>query len=255
MGQTESLDAPYEETGPNNPAEEISNETQETEGTTEEGGDGLSIGNDENTEEAPQRLEHLPEKFQSVEELAKAYKELEQKLGAPKETPEGELSSQDIQHFSQRYAENGELDDSDYEGLAKLGVSREMAEAHLKGIEALQNQYRQSVFSEVGGEDSYTAMVSWAAESLTKEEVAIYDEAVESGDLNRTVSAVRGLHARYAMEHKSKPTLLKGNTSGSGTSSYASMAEMKRDMANPKYHSDPAFRQQVQQKLAASDIM
>jgi len=98
-------------------------------------------------------------------------------------------------------------------------------------------------------------MVQWASETFSAEEVAVFDAAVNSGDTNQTMSAVKGLQARYQMENGTQPNVRQGKTTGSGTEAYASLDEMKRVMQNPKYRTDPAFRQRVQDKLAVSDIM
>ena len=98
-------------------------------------------------------------------------------------------------------------------------------------------------------------MTELASNTLSPEEVTVFDTAVNSGDTNQTMSAVKGLQARYQMENGTQPNLRQGKTTGSGNEAYASLDEMKREMQNPKYRTDPAFRQRVQNKLAVSDIM
>jgi len=248
MGETQSLEVPYEETGAVSP-EQQSAEVETTEATTD-------------------RPDYLPEKFNSPEEMAKAYNELETKLGAGNtedkaeakpdlSIPEAveEVSQDDMQFYSDRFAENGKLEESDYEGLAAKGLSKDMVDTYIAGQQAIIQQYTAQVYSQVGGEENYTAMVQWASETFSAEEVAVFDAAVNSGDTNQTMSAVKGLQARYQMENGTQPNLLKGKTTGSGVQAYASLDEMKREMQDPKYRTDPAFRERVQRKLAVSDIM
>ena len=61
--------------------------------------------------------------------------------------------------------------------------------------------------------------------------------------------------ARYKAE-TTEPNLRVGET-GVTTSGlkYESMAQVKADMSNPKYASDPAYRKQVEDKLARSTII
>lgn len=247
MGETQSIIIQSEEAGAISPEQQAAEQTEVTEVTD--------------------RPDYLPEKFNSPEEMAKAYAELEAKLGSTenKESktkddlsiPEatGELSEADMQFYSDRFAENGKLDESDYAGLEKMGISNEMVDSYIAGQLALINTHAQNVYSQVGGEDNYTSMVQWASETFSAEEVAVFDAAVNSGDTNQTMSAVKGLQARYTMENGTQPNLRQGKTTGSGIEAYASLDEMKREMQNPKYRTDPAFRQRVKDKLAVSNIM
>jgi hypothetical protein len=179
MGATESIQIPVEETGSLSPEQQV--EAQATD-----------------------RPDYLPEKFNSPEEMAKAYAELESKLGSGDTTetettddltiPEaaGEVSDADMQFYSDRFAENGKLEEADYAGLEKMGISNDMVDSYIAGQLALINTHAQSVYTQVGGEESYTAMTQWASETFSAEEVAVFDAAVNSGDTNQTMSAVKG---------------------------------------------------------------
>jgi len=249
MGVTESLTVSGKEAGSLNPEQEAAQTQEQTQ---------------EQPQEQPQseRPEWLPEKFNSPEDLAKAYGELEAKQSG-KQTEESntkqdlsipELSEKDMNYYSQRFAENGQLDEDDYAGLEKLGVSKDMVNAYIQGQVAMQQQYTQTVYNEVGGQEAYQAMTEWASNNLTPEEIAVYDEAVNSGDNTKTMSAVKGLQARYQLENGTQPNLMQGKTTGTGVQAYESLDQMKREMQDPRYASDPAFRESVQRKLAVSDI-
>ena len=249
MGVTNSIEISPEPTGALSPEQEAGQTQEQTQ---------------EQPQEQPQseRPEWLPEKFKSPEDMAKAYSELESKQSG-KQTEESdtkqdlsipELSEKDMNYYSQRFAENGQLDEEDYAGLEKLGVSKDMVNAYIQGQAAMQQQYTQTVYNEVGGQESYQAMTEWASTNLTPEEIAVYDEAVNSGDTTKTMSAVKGLKARYQLENGTQPNLRQGKTTGSGVQAYESLDQMKREMQDPRYRSDPAFRESVQRKLAVSDI-
>lgn len=249
MGVTESLTVSGEEAGALSPEQEAAQTQEQTQ---------------EQPQEQPQsdRPEWLPEKFNSPEDMAKAYGELEAKQSG-KQTEESdtkqdlsipELSEKDMNYYSQRFAENGQLDEDDYAGLEKLGVSKDMVNAYIQGQVAMQQQYTQTVYNEVGGQEAYQAMTEWASNNLTPEEIDVYDKAVNSGDTNITMSAVKGLQARYQLENGTQPNLMQGKTTGTGVQAYESLDQMKREMQDPRYSSDPAFRESVQRKLAVSDI-
>ena len=243
MGATESIEVPHEVTGSVSPEQQAAEQQQE---------------------QQTDRPEWLPEKFGSPEDMAKAYGELESKLGGQEtEEPKAEessdlkipeISEKNMEYYSQRFAENGQLDEEDYAGLEKLGVSKPMVDAYVQGQVAMQQQYTQTVYNEVGGQEAYQAMTEWASNNLTPEEIAVYDEAVNSGDNTKTMSAVKGLQARYQLENGTQPNLMQGKTTGTGVQAYESLDQMKREMQDPRYRSDPAFRESVQRKLAVSDI-
>jgi len=136
-----------------------------------------------------------------------------------------------------------------------MGIARDVVDTYIQGQLAMQDAEVQAVFNEVGGSAVYQDMVQWASQSLAPEEIAVFDSDVQSGDKVRALNAVRGLQARYSQVAGVKPTLVKGHTRGSGTSAYNSLDEMKHDMRDPRYHTDPAFREQVTRRLSVSNIM
>ena len=231
---------------------------------------------------AEERPQWLPEKFKSPEDLAKAYNELQSKLGsksqateepAPnvEEPEEQEAQSDDVEdqareavenagldfdNLSRKYWDNGSLEDGDFDALEKSGIPRHLVEQFIAGQEAMMDATRQTVFSSVGGEEAYNDLTKWAGDNLADDEVDAFNRAVNSGDKNMTMLAVKGLHARYRSEVGSEPARqIKGETSKSGAETYRSLAELQKDMVDPRYRNDPAFRRDVEQKLSRSDIM
>lgn len=238
-------------------------------------------------EVSEERPEWLPEKFKSPADMAKAYSELEKKLGSkatipPKEEPEapaednsseegdeteGDQTAEEqardaadkaglnFDELSSKYWEKGELDETDYKALEKSGIPKAIVDQFIAGQEALLNATRTQVFSSVGGEDTYNNMTAWASDNLDKSEIDAYNRAVNSGDMNTAMMAVKGLHARYtAVEGFEPARAVKGAPKTGSSSVYRSIAELEKDMSNPKYKNDPAFRKDVETKLSRSDI-
>lgn len=227
----------------------------------------------------------LPEKFKSPEDLAKAYSELEKKLGSrnPKaedeapaaednaeaeaEAPEAneaeaqarevaENAGLDFDALASKYWETGGLEDADYDMLQSKGIPKAMVEQFIAGQEALRARTEQEVFSSVGGEDTYKSMISWAGDNLSKDEQIAYNRAVNSGDPNMVMMAVKGLQARYTAEVGFEPSRsVTGENTKATATVYRSLAELQKDMADPRYAKDPAFRDDVVRKLERSDIM
>jgi hypothetical protein len=213
-------------------------------------------GNNETEEESP---EWLPDKFKSPEELAKAYSALEKKLGETPEDKGEDLNAtpsepMDFQSLSTEYWEEGQLSDSSYENLENMGIPRHIVDAHIAGQHAVVSEVQNTVYKEVGGEAQYQEMMSWAQENLSESETAMYDQSVNSNNLDQTLYAVKGLHARYASEVGVEPSLVQGDSTPSSTGAYASAAEVKQDMSDRRYSTDPAFRERVARKLAKSNV-
>ena len=221
-------------------------------------------------------------KFKTQEDLAKAYTELEKKLGAPKSEPKSDapppnadakgddkapdkataddaakaLDAQGLDYsaFSTEYAEKGELSADSYAKLEKAGIPKSMVDAYIAGQQALVQNARAEVFKVAGGEDAYAEAVNWAKSNMSAAEKQAFNDVVNGGDLNATKLAVQGLMARYRAAEGNEPNLMGGDTSTGNTEGYSSWAEVKKDMSDARYSSDPAFRARVEQKLARSAV-
>lgn len=234
----------------------------------------------------------LPAKFKTEEDFAKAYAELEKKLGeqSGEETPEDENTDDanqegdeeqdveakegdqtearkvaddaakkaglDLNELSKSYWESGSLTDEQFASLEKAGYPRDLVNQFIAGQEAVLAQRSQAVYASVGGEESYQAMIEWAGDNLSPKEIAAFNKTVNGTDMDAIMFAVRGLKAQYDGQVGFEPqTTVKGHTSSkTAPAAYQSVAEMERDMADPRYNTDPAFRRQVEAKLARSDI-
>ena len=224
--------------------------------------------------------EGLPEKFNSVEDLAKSYSELEKKLGeqtpkevdpssqatlkedAPKEQ-KGELdiaekavasAGLNMENLSNEYAEKGELDAKSYEALEKAGIPKDYVDQFIEGQKAIGEKQTNTVKELVGGNEAYSEMANWAADNLTDAEKNAYNTAVNSKDLETAKLAVVGLKAKFEKANGSEPTLLDGKIASSGEAGYKSWAEVTRAMSDDRYQKDPAYQAAVKEKLSKSEL-
>ena len=230
--------------------------TEDVPESTEDAGNGDSQGE---TVADTERPEWLPEKFDDAEDMAKAYSELEKKLGSDKadedvaETEPTE-SNDLIVEASKEFFEKGELTDDTYESLAKLGLNRELVDSYAAGQAALMEN-QQLAIKGLAGND-YDAMTEWAGQNLTDEEMNTFNEVVTSGSVEHAKLAVSGLHARFqAANGSTAPKLAMGSTTGSATLPYQSMQEVTRAMNDPRYKSgDKAYHAEIDRRLAVSNI-
>jgi hypothetical protein len=223
----------------------------------------------DNVEVAP-KPEGVPDKFYNAEtgkvdydSLAKSYNELEKKQSqTPKETeatPDTaeeavESAGLDLASLNKEFADNNKLADKSYAALEKAGINRATVDSYIAGQQALAVQAQASAFEITGGKDSYMAMSEFAKANLTPDALNSYNTAVNSPDKSTRDLAVRGLYAQYSAESGSGNTLVMGKGQTVQSGGYQSKEQMIADMKKPEYLSDPAFRAQVEAKLAKSNI-
>lgn len=153
-----------------------------------------------------------------------------------------------MEDFEQEFAQNGELSQDSYDKLSQV-FPKAMVDSYIEGQKALMEKAKSEITSIAGGEEAYQDMVEWASKNLSKQQIQYFNEAVESGDLDRAKFAVSGLAAQYKAAQGNEPDLVEGKGNAPGVSGYQSKQEMIRDMQDSRYSKDPAFRQQVDNKL------
>jgi len=219
------------------------------------------------------RPEWLPEKFKSPEDMAKAYGELETKLGQTepkqeqvKETKKDDLSIDNAEKavenaglnmdtLQQEYNESGQLNDKSYEALAKVGIPKDYVDAFIKGQEAIATQTANTLKQEVGGDEAYKNMMTWASENLNEAEINAYNRTVNGKDIEATKLAIAGLNAKYKNAEGIEPSLARGDRpSTSNATGYRSWAEVTAAMSDPRYSKDVAYQADVQAKLKNSKL-
>ena len=220
-----------------------------------------------NGTEVPESV--LPDKFANVEDLVKSYNELESKLGNASEEPaqtdepppeeakevlaDRGLSFDDM---AAEYARDSSLSEARYEELESAGIPRSMVDQYIEGQKAVGERVQQQAFEVVGGEDAYNEMLTWAQASMTESEINSYNRAVQAGDVDDKILAVRGLHSRFTSENGIAPNLRHGNSiSGAANDMYDSWAQVTSDMRDTRYKNDPAFRAEVEGRISRSGTL
>jgi hypothetical protein len=173
----------------------------------------------------------LAGKFKDQQSLEKAYLELQSKLGEPRNEvqtteDEGEPAEQEPEE------EVTEEPDSD-----------QLTEAQA-----------QQLFEMVGGEKAYKSMIQWAGQNLSQEEIQMYDQVMASGNASSIYFAVQALANKYGDATGSDGQLLTGKGTANQTQGFRSQQELVQAMSDPRYDRDPAYRQEVMQKLENSNV-
>ena len=218
-------------------------------------------------EETSERPEWLDEKFESPEDLAKAYKELQQKQSQKETTKdedqtEGEETTEPtqtntsnvVQKATEEFAETGKLSDKAFVELEKAGIPRQFVEAYIQGQEAISTASALEIQESIGGNANYSAMSEWAGENLSDGDLEAYNAIVERGTVEQARVAVKGMYAQFLAAGGKAPNLAQGATSGAaGPKAFGSAAAMVEAMQDPRYKNDPAYREQVEKRIAVSN--
>lgn len=248
-----------------NPEPTLEEQVAAQEAAAAEANTDPKLAGEENT---PERPEWLPEKFATVEDMAKAYKELEGKQSAPKE-PEAPAETEeaaneavdkaglDMDALSAEWDAEGKLTDESYAKLAEVGITPEMVEMYAAGSQSQADAQVAEMLAPVGGnQETYDDMIAWAADELPDADIDAFNEVLETGKTSAIKLAVQELAGKYNAANGVEPTAaLQGNPTASSTSRYESTADLMKDMGNPEYAKNPAFRAKVEAKLARSNIL
>ena len=220
----------------------------------------------------------LAGKYKSAQELEKAYVELQKKLGENKEEDTEKASAEEqpedkpqlsegavlITDASKEYFDNGNK--LSPETLAKFASlsSQDLIKAYME-VQATQPQQAappaeittaqiNQIKNSAGGEKAYANIVNWAKTNLPQDQVQAFDEVVNTGSVQAIQLAVSGLKAEYDNANGVEGRMVTGKTAPNNGDVFRSQAELVRAMNDSRYDSDPAYRQDVIEKLDRSDL-
>lgn len=169
--------------------------------------------------------------------------------GEQKQAESGRL---DIAAFEKEWTDNGSLSDKSYEALAKAGITKEIVDRYIEGRAAYSASYDEQVFSVTGGKSEYETIVKWASENLSESEIASYNKAVLSKDVELAKLATAGLMSKYKSSQGSPAIKAIEGGAGAASSYYSSMNELVADQKDARYDTDARYRQAVDDKLRCS---
>lgn len=203
----------------------------------------------ETAPEQTERPQWLPEKFKDPVELAKAYSELEKKVGSKTSDFSG------LEQYSQEFAQNGDLSEESIQAIVGMGLPEPLVRAYVDGQKAVMDSNINSVMETAGGRDQYTAMVEWAGNTFPEAQIDAFNSIIESGNMSAIQMAVSGLKAQYQQANGSQGRLIQGDTTGPSGGAFRSVAEIVSAMKDPRYAKDPAYRKDVEQRVALSNAL
>jgi len=240
--------------------------------------DSLQVG--EAMQEEQEQL--LAGKYKNAQELESAYVELQKKLGGegnkdsesagePSDSANTEETSEETKETKEDTEQTNILDSlwkeansgekfSD-ETLKELNGMKpgDLASLHLEYRKAnapkeLTEQDVTELKNLAGGDQGYTDMLQWAEKNLNPQEINMFDQVMEKGDPLAAFFAVRALSYRFEDARGVEGRMVTGNTPKTSGNTFRSQAEVVKAMSDSRYENDPAYRQDIMQKLERSDI-
>ena len=231
----------------------------------------------------------LAGKYKNAEELEKAYGELEKKLGEQsnkdsetvdetevqepdkvseeeKETSEDSAATTLLESASKEYYDNdNSLSQETIDKFAEMS-STELVSAYLESIKGAKAQEQQPqaapeltqreinvVQNSVGGEREYGKIMEWARSEYSQGEVDSFNNLVATGNVTAIKFAVAGLKAQYETANGYEGKMYTGKPPTTSKDVFRSQQELVAAMSDPRYDEDPAYRQDVIEKLDRSD--
>ena len=161
---------------------------------------------------------------------------------------------------------NGTLTDEMYTDLNKAGFNKAMVDSYLEGVRnqvgfettqtksapMLSDTEVAEVHSIAGGKQGYEQLMAWAGDNISDADAKNFDEVVETGNKAAVTFAVKALFGQYEDAVGRDSNLVTGKATPADV--YRNMAQVVSDMNDPRYDRDEAFRDDVQEKLARSNL-
>ena len=241
---------------------------------TPEEQDSLQVG-----EQLSQQEEQVyAGKYKSAQELEKAYMELQSKLGEQEkgETEVAEKEPEDkptlsegatlITSASDEYYANGnQLSPETLQKFSSMS-SQDLIKAYMEVQQLPEYQQAQQTPVEIsesqvnqiknaaGGEAAYSNIINWAKSNLEAEQINAFDDVVNTGSVQAINLAVAGLKAQYDNANGVEGRMVTGKAPTNSGDIFRSQQELVAAMNDPRYDRDPAYRQDVIEKLDRSNL-
>ena len=100
----------------------------------------------------------------------------------------------------------------------------------------------------------YANIINWAKSNLATDQLEAYNEVVNTGSLQAIRLAVAGLKSQYDSANGVEGRMVTGKAPTNSGDVFRSQAELVRAMNDSRYDTDPAYRQDVIEKLDRSDL-
>ena len=246
--------------------------------------DAPALSDDEqNSLEVAEKLgqeeaELLAGKFNSTEDLENAYLALQRKLGSGDDNEEEQSTLDQDEYYDEAtsagielitnasdeyYANEGQLSPDTIEQFKEMSSS-DLVNAYI----AIQQENPQSgggsapdltdsevnqIHNSAGGEAEYSRLIEWASNNAESRKMDAFNSIIQNGNATAIQIAVAGLRSEYENQQGYEGRMLTGKAARV-SNGFRSQAEVVQAMSDPRYDTDPAYRQDVYDKLENSNV-
>ena len=116
-----------------------------------------------------------------------------------------------------------------------------------------ESQQINEVKNFAGGEQAYSDLINWAGNNLDQKSIDAFDSIVNTGSVDAIKLAVSGLRTQYENANGYEGKMYTGKAPQTSQDVFRSQAELVQAMSDRRYDRDPAYRQDVIEKLERSD--
>lgn len=206
--------------------------------------------NDDNSDDTKEPAET------NNEEKADESKVVEDTIKATKESVEEAtktLSEKGIDYgaLTTEYEEKGALSEDTYKKLADAGYPKAVVDTYIRGIEAANEAFVNSVYTVAGGKAEYDKLSNYI-QSKGKDAVEGFNDALMNGSLSTVKMLINGFKAEMTLRNGTQKASVLGSGSPAGTSGFANEADMDKAMDDPRYGVDEEYTKQVTKRLSKS---
>jgi hypothetical protein len=182
-------------------------------------------------------------------------KETEAKETEDKATEIAAEAGVDVAAVEAHFLEKGEIPADTYEKMAKVGIDKAMVDEFVQYRVNQADILRDEMLRPYGGVEAVTSMTEWAGKNWNAEQAESFNTAMNSGNRGQIEMAVKALKSDFDRTNGVRPSLLTANTGkADSTGTFGSLAQLAEAQRDPRYKTDPAYRDSVIQKLARSNI-
>ena len=218
-------------------------------------------------------------KYENAEELEQAYLELQKKLGSNDDDEVEDTTLDEDEYYdeatvagvelitdaSQEYYENeGQLSQETMDKFTEMSSS-DLVNAYMAireqnpGVDSggyspdLTDAEMNQVYNSAGGEAEYARLTDWAGDNLDESKLDAFNDIIDKGNATSIQIAVAGLRAEYEAQEGYEGRMLTGKAARA-VDGFRSQAEVVAAMNDPRYDRDPAYRQDLYDKLERSNV-
>ena len=214
-----------------------------------------NTGDDENSDDGNSEDAKEPAETNN-EEKADELKAVEDTIKATKESTEEAaktLSEKGIDYgaLTTEYEEKGALSEDTYKKLADAGYPKAVVDTYIRGVEAANEAFVNSVYNAAGGKTEYDKLSNYI-QSKGKDAVEGFNDALMNGSLSTVKMLINGFKAEMTLRNGTQKASVLGSGSPAGTSGFANEADMDKAMDDPRYGVDEEYTKQVTKRLSKS---